>query len=120
MSSERRTAPRVAGQVSLALGDGADGVVAETENLSVSGAYCRVERFIAPMTKLALQFQLPHTPHPTSIRCAGVVVRAEPVIEPPGRGRYHLAIFFTDLSERDRAAIAQFVHHRLSASSATS
>jgi hypothetical protein len=48
------------------------------------------------------------------LRCTGVVVRTEPVVISPDKGRYHVAIFFTDLSERDRSVLSRFVRQRLS------
>ncbi len=86
---------------------------ATTNNLSASGVYCTLDRFIAPMTKLDLTFELLGEQKPSRIRCSGVVVRAEPVVTNSGRGQYHLAIFFTGLSERDRGAITRFVERRL-------
>jgi hypothetical protein len=43
------------------------------------------------------------------VRCTGAVVRAEPVVTNPERGHFNIAIFFTDLSERDRSVISRFV-----------
>ena len=53
---ERRRTPRVAEQVPLAITDAQTVMEAETKNLSASGVYCALERFIAPMTKLQLEF----------------------------------------------------------------
>ena len=112
-SQERRRAPRVPERVPLAITDATAVVEAETKNLSASGVYCALERFIAPMTKLQLEFELPQGVRPTRIQCSGVVVRVEPIITRVDRARYNTAIFFTDLVERDRMAISQFVRHRL-------
>ena len=107
--SERRGAPRVLHRVPLAIvGDGTV-LQAETVNLSSSGAYCTVDQFLPPMTKLELEFELPDGSRHARVRCTGAVVRAEPVVATPERGRYNIAIFFTDLSERDRSAISRFV-----------
>jgi hypothetical protein len=61
------------------------------------------------MTKLDLQFDLENGARRVRVHCTGAVVRAEPVVASPERGRYNIAIFFTDLSERDRSAISRFV-----------
>ena len=114
--SERRQDPRVNERVSLAIRDASAELVGETKNLSASGAYCTLERFIAPMTKLELKLELPNETHPTLIRCQGVVVRVEPVVSNADRGRYHIAVLFTELKKQDRAAIERFVRQRLSAS----
>jgi hypothetical protein len=111
--------PRVAERVPFAITEGGVALQADTVNLSAAGAYCTLERFIAPMTKLQLDYELPAPGRGHRIRCTGVVVRTEPVIASPDKGRYHIAIFFTDLSERDRSAIARFVHQRLARPSAS-
>ena len=116
---ERRQAPRVAERVSVAITDAKDELRTETTNLSTSGAHCTLDRFIAPMTKLALQFELPNGDRRVRVRCAGVVVRVDPVVASVDRARYHIAIFFTEMTEHDRSAISNFVRQRLSASPST-
>ena len=114
-TSERRRAPRVSERVPLGITEGGATLTAETVNLSANGAYCTLDRFLAPMTKLQLDYELPgHTGRRVRIRCTGVVVRSEPIIVSPHQGRYHVAIFFTDLSERHRSALSRFVRQRLS------
>ena len=111
---ERRREPRAAERIALAVSDAGTELATETKNLSASGTYCTVDRFIAPMSKLELHFELPnHGAHPTKIRCTGVVVRVDPVITQADRGRYNVAVLFTELTQRDRAAIARFVQQRL-------
>ena len=116
--TERRRAPRIAERLALAITEAGAQLTAETNNLSASGAYCTLDQFLAPMTKLQLRFELPGGSRRRLIRCSGVVVRVEPVITNADHGRYHVAIFFTDLVARDRTAIARFVRQRLSASPA--
>ncbi len=113
MGQERRRSPRVDGQVALAITNGVGPVEAETKNLSASGVYCTLDHFLPPMTKLQLRFELPDGERRVVVSCTGVVVRVEPVIANPDRPRYNVAIFFTDLSERDRTAIERFVRQRL-------
>ena len=117
MSSERRRAPRVTERVALAITEAGVSLQTETKNLSTSGAYCTLDRFLPPMTKLQLVLELPNPSGPVHVRCTGIVVRVEPVVAHADRTRYHVAVFFTDLAQRDREAIAAFVRQRLSASS---
>ncbi len=119
MSKERRRAPRIAERIALSIADAGTALQTETKNLSASGVYCTLDRFLAPMTKLQLQFDLPHGSRRARIRCMGVIVRVEPVPASAERGRYNTAIFFTELSERDRSVIARFVRERLAATSST-
>ena len=113
MSQERRRAPRVSERIALGVIGTAEEVRAETANISTAGAYCTVDRFIPPMTKLQLQFELSYNARRVQVRCEGVVVRTEPVVENTEQGRYYVAIFFSDITDRDRAAIAAFVRDRL-------
>ncbi len=116
---ERRQLPRTPERLSIAVQDGGLSLTTETKNLSASGAYCLVDRFIPPMTKLALTFELPDGSRRVKIACAGAVVRVDPVITDAQHSSYHIAIFFTDLSDRDRAAIGRFVQHRLATATRT-
>ena len=119
MSQDRRKAPRINEQVSIAISGDGQIVQAQTQNLSTTGAYCTMDQFIAPMTKLQLVFELPDVSRRVRVTCSGVVVRVEPVVADAQRGSYHLAIYFSEISERSRAAISKFVRQRLSARSAT-
>ena len=114
MNQERREHPRIREQVALSLQHESASLQAETRNVSASGIYCTVERFVSPMTKLQVDFTLPHGTSATRIRCTGVVVRVDPILSSSDRWQYHIAVFFSDLSERDRSAIAHYVKQRVS------
>ncbi len=88
-------------------------IVTETTNLSCSGAYCRVAKYIAPMTKLKINLLLPMGKTTKSgklttkrIACQGVVVRTETVA---GQDYFNTAIFFSDIASRDSQIISDFV-----------
>ncbi len=114
MTPERRSSPRVSGQTSIVLSDANADFTAKMHNLSTSGVCCMVDKFIAPMSKLTIQFGLSLNSHSASIRCIGVVVRVESRMTSLEHGSYDVAIFFTELLAKDRNVIAQFVHRRLS------
>ena len=118
-AAERRQAPRVDERVTVAISSDGQAIQAETENLSTSGAYCVLDRFIAPMTKLELAFELPNGARRTRIQGTGVVVRVEPRINERAQSQYYVAIFFSEMSERHRAAISKFVRRRLPPSPTT-
>ena len=118
-STERRVAPRAVEQIPLAITESGGVLSAQTKNLSASGAYCTLERYVAPMTKVQLQFELPDQSHRVKICCAGVVVRIDPLVVNAERSLYQLAIFFTELADRDRSVIVRFVQHRLAAAPST-
>jgi hypothetical protein len=118
VNRERRGEPRVVERLPLAVVDGGTVLATETRNLSASGVYCTLDRFIAPMTKLRMEWELPLLVRRVRIRCTGVVVRVEPVVANPDQGGYRVAILFTELSPRHRAAITRFIRQRLSSPSA--
>lgn len=116
LPKERRQEPRAHERLPVAVTEAGVTLQAETKNLSAAGVYCTLDRFLAPMTKLQLRFDLPEGSRQAAVTCSGVVVRVEPVVSSPDRGRYNVAIFFTNLSDRDRAAIGRFVRQRLASS----
>ena len=93
--SERRGARRVEARLSVQVVlHGADGAPStatlETINISTSGLYFRSERFLEPLTKLALELELDvpgDGDEPAATRlfpCEGMVVRSTPEAEDPG------------------------------------
>lgn len=116
MTAERRQAPRIAERVAIAISGDGQVWQAQTKDLSTAGAYLLLDRFIPPMTKLQLEFELPNGAKRTRIAGTGVVVRAEPVVSSASQGQYHIAIYFSEMSDRHRAAIAKFVSQRLPSS----
>jgi len=108
---ERRKDPRLENNIPVKI-CGEDGdLVAETQNISRSGAYCRISKPVDLMTKLKIHIML--TPpgegkaKARKLSCEGVVVRCEPV--EGGEEGYHLAIFFNDITKRDAEAITDYV-----------
>ena len=114
-SQERRQHPRLAGNIPLKICCGEFDVVTETQNISRSGAYCRVNKFIEPMTRLKICLLLPfrrdHRTVTKKINCEGIVVRTESL---PHSDAFHVAIFFNDIQTRDGDTIAEFVDNMLS------
>ena len=111
--TERRGAPRIAQEIPLTLGDVGRELATQTTNLSASGTYCALNRFIPAMTKLQVRLEVPDHPKSTSIICQGVVVRVQPAHVVSKQARYHVAIFFSDLADHDRATIARYVQQHL-------
>jgi hypothetical protein len=107
--SERRRDPRVSNNVPLKLCHEDGDMVTETCNISRSGAYCRVNKYIEPMTKLQVHLLLPIKKGDRNVTkkvsCEGVVVRVEPL----DAGLYNIAIFFNEIKQRDADQIASYV-----------
>ena len=108
-SSERRSSPRARHRLPIILNGGVNELVTHTEDISSSGAYCTLSRYVPPMTKLQVKLELPGEPKSKRLTCYGVIVRIDPST-PGGRGtRYKAAIFFHDLSDHDRTVLAHYI-----------
>ncbi len=107
---ERRRDPRYARSLPIVVHDRADGVRAESINVSSRGLYCRVERYVEPFSKLKVVFELPFPgAEPSAVECDGVVVRVEPEQETPGVRDYCVAIYFLNLGQEEAALIEEFL-----------
>jgi hypothetical protein len=113
-SRERRIYPRLEKNIPLKISQDEGDIVTETANISRSGAYCRVNKYIPPMTKLKIYLLLPIRKNGKNttkkITCQGVVVRTEPV---QGKEYCNIAIFFNEIAQRDAESIADFVNSYL-------
>ena len=107
---ERRRAPRLKNNIPVKICQEGGDLVTETQNVSRSGAYCCVNQYIEPMTKLKIHLLLSFPKSGKSvtkkISCEGVVVRSEPASDD---GKYHVAVFFSDISKKDAGRITDYV-----------
>ena len=111
---ERRRSPRAKSNVPVKIVSEDGDVVTQTVNISRSGVYCTVEKYIEAMSKLKVCLLIPVKKLGKSttkkINCQGVVVRSEPVT---GTKHYNVAVFFNDITQRDADAIADYVSSHL-------
>ena len=92
-------------------------IATSTQNISCVGAYCKVDKYLDPMTKLNISMVLNN--HNTSsklrnerdikIKCKGVVVRSE-----HQDNHYNIAIFFNDIRQSEKDKINKFIKNILS------
>jgi hypothetical protein len=117
---ERRKYPRIEKNVPLKLSWADADVVTETRNISCAGAYCRVSKYVEPMTRVEITLLLPlkkgQKITTRKITCRGVVVRTEGI---PGSEDFYTAIFFSDILPKDSRTLAQFVEASLAAKAAS-
>ncbi len=110
-TSEKRRHVRLEKNIPLRIVTDETEFVTETRNLSCSGAYCQVNRYIAPMTKLKIQLFLPLKIHnkiqTKKVLCQGVIVRIENV---PRENAYNIAIFFNEIQQKDSDRISEFIN----------
>ncbi len=112
--AERRKHPRTKTILPLKIFKKGLDVITESRNISCSGVYCHVNKPLPLMSKVGITVLLPiqlRTKLRTqSIRCNGVVVRSEPAIIKEADTAYqNIAIFFTDLSKKDKSKVAEYV-----------
>jgi hypothetical protein len=111
---ERRGAPRAPEKdlaMKLKLGELDTAIYAL--NISASGAYCKIDKEVPLMSRVKIVIMLPDPEKAGSptrrIEVTGVVVREHPVVVDGKTQHYDLAIFFEDISQKDREAIASYV-----------
>ena len=108
--AERRQHPRLEHNIPVKISAEDLDIVTETMNLSCSGAFCRINKRIEPMTKLKVHLLLPLRKNnkitAKKITCQGIVVRAQAV---PDADYFDTAIFFSDISPKDAQTIHDFV-----------
>ncbi len=109
--TERRRDQRHDRSVPMRVGpDSAEGLRAESINVSTRGLYCKVPRYIQPFSKLKVALDLPCGARGTAtVECQGVVVRVDPDVEIPGTREYRLAIYFLDLNREGAVVIENFL-----------
>jgi c-di-GMP-binding flagellar brake protein YcgR len=107
---ERRRYPRIKKILPLKVSTDEYDISTETHNLSCIGAYCTVDRYIPPMTKLSILLFLPKDKKDyTKISCKGVVVRTEK----QSLKKYNIAIFFNEISESQKNKILKYTEKYL-------
>ncbi len=107
---EKRRHPRIEHGVPVKICAPCADLVTETKNISRSGVYCRVSKYLEPMTKLKVTLMLPVKKegrlHTKKIICSGVVVRVENI---PFEDAFNVAVFFNEIKPGDGRALADHV-----------
>ena len=114
LEKERRKHPRTESALPLKISKKGLDVITESRNISCSGVYCRVNKPLPLMSKVGITLLLPiqagNKVNTKKIRCNGVVVRSEPLIMEKADAAYqNIAVFFIDLSKKDRNKVSEYV-----------
>jgi hypothetical protein len=107
---ERRRHPRIIHHLPVTVAaDGYD-FNTITQNISCVGAYCHLERYIPPFTKIMIRLTLPMLTIPLKqdnrVSCKGVIVRTE---DAP-MGGFNVAIYFNEIKENQRNKISRYIN----------
>lgn len=111
---EKRRYPRIEKKLPLKIAvDGYD-FATTTKNVSCIGAYCHIDKYVPPFTKVAVRMTLSimdrrHQPKDYNIDCKGVIVRTED----DEKGGFNIAIFFNKLKDRPQKKISQYINQFL-------
>jgi PilZ domain len=113
--SEKRTDKRFAVQLPIQIGGSDFQITTDTKNISSSGIYCQVDRFVPVMTRLDLKMTIPLIENKRKIEknidCQAVVVRIQPESEVAQRDSYQLGLFFIGIKNQDRELINRYLQH---------
>jgi len=113
---ERRKSPRINKVLSVKLSDPEFDILTETKNISSTGAYCPVNRKLAPMTKIQMVLLIPIKKNRSKlikkINCQGVVVRLEN-IKDSEKYPYRAGIFFNQIDDSDKKALRFYIQSSL-------
>jgi hypothetical protein len=121
-NSERRRANRIKKNIPLKIKEASFDSVSETKNLSSSGLYCKIDKYVAPLTKVDMILLIPQLSlkrleekeQCKRIECVGTVVRTELVNDPIEGDYYNVAIFFSEIKKSDKSAIEKFIKQHIS------
>lgn len=111
---EKRQWPRVQQQLSLKVVANGYDFTTTTKNVSCIGAYCHIDKYIPPFTKIMVKLTLPiimtnSKNNNCDVECRGVVVRTEDGSE----GGFNIAIFFNKINDSQRHKISQYLNQFL-------
>jgi len=116
--SERRIHPRIDQQLPMAVVANGYDFATSTQNVSCVGAYCNIQKYIPPFTKVMIKLSMPISNERgnvhSEVECKGVVVRTEDA----STGGFNVAIFFNGINDTQRHKISQYVDQFLPAKSA--
>ncbi|MBI1851467.1 MAG: PilZ domain-containing protein [Planctomycetes bacterium] len=113
--AERRKAPRVQGDFFLQLHGPESDASVRVKDISTSGVCCIAPAALPELSRVHMEIRLPHDSHKNGkpVTANGAVVRCE-----PQASGFDVAIFFLEISEESRSAIARYVESSLSRASA--
>jgi len=116
-NQERRKFPRIHDEgLSLKLDTGDFDTMTHTTDISASGVYCKVGREIPLMSRVKLAIMVPDMTKEDKaskpLEIEGVVVREHPVIIDGAVKHFDVAIFFDNLTEKDKNVIQSYIEEK--------
>ena len=110
---ERRLHPRIEQSLPVKIAANGYDFATTTQNISCVGAYCTIQKYVPPFTKLSIKMAIPSREHAAAqdfnVECKGVVVRTED----NSSGAFNIAIFFNEIKASSRQKIRHYVNRLL-------
>ncbi|MDD5116046.1 MAG: PilZ domain-containing protein [Candidatus Omnitrophica bacterium] len=113
IARERRVHPRLEHKLPFNVAVNGYDFSTTTRNISCVGAYCHLDKYIPPFTKISVKLSLPANERAgkdTIVECRGVVVRSED----EQNGGFNIAIFFNQVRPEERKKITAYISRFLS------
>lgn len=109
---ERRRHPRILKRLPIKVRADLFDLSAETTNISSSGVYCQLGKYIEPMTKVNIVMlislkQKNDKVVTKKIKCEGVVVRVEK--SQANDARFNVAVFFSGITKANTSIISRYI-----------
>mgnify|MGYP000897220549 CR=1 FL=1 len=109
-TKERRVHPRINQNLPINVVANGYDFVTSTLNLSCLGAYCRIDKYVPPFTRVRIKMELPMARNEkTPVECDGVIVRSED----EAQGGFNVAIYFNKITDAPRKKITQYINQFL-------
>ena len=109
LKSERRLHPRIEHSLPVKIAANGYDFTTTTQNISCLGAFCHIDKYIPPFTKVGIRLNLPVATRSGrkdySVECNGVVVRSQ---DDPEKG-FNIAIFFNHIKNNQSKVIAKYI-----------
>lgn len=113
MKKDKRLQPRIAHELPLQVVANGYDFATCTKNISCIGAYCHINKYVPPFTKVMIKINLPlansRGNKPCDVECKGVIVRTED----EKAGGYNIAIFFNGIKDTPRQKISEYINQFL-------
>jgi len=111
---EKRLHPRIDHELPVHITANGYDFTTTTQNISCTGAYCQINKYVPPFTRLAIKMILPVVAggkkQKVNIECKGVIVRNE---DSSKKNNFNIAIFFNEIKAAQREKISQYINQFL-------
>lgn len=110
IKTERRQYPRIEQCLPIKVAANGYDFITSTKNVSCVGAYCSINKYMPPFTKVVIRLTLPIKNNAGNknynVECKGVVVRTDDV----SAGGFNIAVFFNQIEDNQRKKITQYIN----------